>query len=112
MSDLVAYKCTNCGHINYPWHDRCLNCRAREFEKIAPEGEAKLLTFSDVCTLPWGIDERCRMLGIVEFENGVKAMGWLKVAKPRLGMKLQAHWEPVRVVGGEEVYGLSLQSTK
>jgi uncharacterized OB-fold protein len=112
MSKLIAFKCKNCGHVNYPRHARCLDCGAREFEEIAPAGAATLITFTDVCTLPWGIDERCRMLGIVEFENGVKAMGRLKVDKPRLGMKLKASWEPVRVIGGEEVCGLTLEPTK
>ncbi|UCC75530.1 MAG: hypothetical protein JSW37_08365 [Anaerolineales bacterium] len=112
MSELVACKCTNCGFVNYPKHDRCLNCRAREFEEITPSGEATLITYSEVCTLPWGIDERCRMLGIVQFENKVKAMGRLRVDKPRLGMRLKPSWEPVRVIGGEEVLGLTLRRAK
>jgi hypothetical protein len=112
MNELVAYKCKKCGRITYPGHFRCLSCRGREFENISPEGAAKLLTYTEVCTLPWGIDERCRTLGIVEFENKVKAMGWLKVAKPKLGMKLSANWEPVRVVKGQEVYGLTLEPAK
>ncbi len=112
MNGLVAFKCKNCGRIMYPGHSRCLNCYGREFEQISPTGEARLLTYTEVCTLPWGIDERCRTLGIVEFENNVKAMGWLKVAKPKIGMKLKASWEPVRVIRGEEVYGLTLEPAK
>ena len=110
MKPLVAFKCTNCGHVNYPGHARCMNCGHREFEELQPQGQARLLTFSEVCTLPWGIDERCRTLGIVEFENKVRAMGWLKVDKPKLGMKLKADWEPVRVVKGEQAYGLSFSA--
>ena len=109
MKELVAYRCKNCGRIMKPRHSRCLDCSRREFEEVAPAGQAKLLTYSEVCTLPWGIDERCRTLGIVEFENSVRAMGWLKADKPKIGMKLKANWEPVRVIKGEEVYGLTFK---
>jgi uncharacterized OB-fold protein len=108
MKELVAFKCKNCGKIMYPEHARCLNCKGREFEPAEPLGDPKLITFTDNCTLPWGIDERCRFLGIVEFENKVKATGWLKVKQPKIGMKLHATWAPVRVISGEEVCGLVL----
>jgi uncharacterized OB-fold protein len=93
-------------------HARCLSCNGREFKEISPSGECKLLTYTDVWNLPWGIDERARFLGVVEFKDGLKAMGWVKVTKPKLGMKLKANWEPVRVIKGEEVYGLTLKPVK
>ena len=107
MKTITAYKCKECGHVMYPYHMRCLNCNGREFEEITPEGQAKLLTYTVVNELPWGIDERGRVLGIVEFENGVKALGLIAVEKPKIGMKLTAGWESVRVIGGEKTYGLS-----
>jgi uncharacterized OB-fold protein len=112
MSKLVAYKCKNCGHVMSAHHFRCLSCNGREFEKIEPTGEAKLITYTDVWNLPWGIDERARFLGVVEFKNGVKAMGWIKAPEPKIGMKLKASWEPVRTVKGEEAYGLTLEPAK
>ncbi len=112
MSELVAYKCKNCAHIMSVRHLRCLNCNGREFEEFTPAGDARLITFTDVWNLPWGIDERARFLGVVEFKNGVKAMGWIKAPEPKIGMKLQANWEPVRVIRGEEVYGLTLKPAK
>ena len=45
-SPITAYKCKKCGKMHYPFHDRCLKCRAREFEKINPAGQAKLLTYT------------------------------------------------------------------
>jgi len=110
VKELVAFKCKKCGRITYPRRVRCLNCRGRDFEPIEAGGLAKLLTFTEAANLPWGIDERCRMLGVVEFENKVKAMGLLKVTHPKLGMKLKPSWEPVRVIGGEQVYGLTLEA--
>jgi uncharacterized OB-fold protein len=90
----------------YPKHFRCLNCYEREFEEITPKGKAKLITFTVVNELPWGIDERGRVLGVVEFENGVKALGVVNAEKPKIGMKLVAGWEPVRVIKGLKVHGL------
>ena len=92
----------------YPHHLRCLNCNGRDFEEIEPKGKGKLLTYTIINELPWGIDERGRVLGVVEFENGVKALGLIKAEKVKLGMKLSASMEPVRVIGGDKVLGLTL----
>jgi uncharacterized OB-fold protein len=40
---IVAYRCKNCGKLHFPYHDRCLSCRGREFEQVKPEGEPRLL---------------------------------------------------------------------
>ncbi|MBN1991170.1 MAG: hypothetical protein JW953_00590 [Anaerolineae bacterium] len=112
MNKLVAYKCKSCGHLMNPKHFRCLNCNGREFEEAPTPEECKLVTYTDVWNLPWGIDERARFLGIVEFKNGLKAMGWVKAPEPKAGMKLKANWEPVRIIGGEAVYGLTLEPVK
>lgn len=112
MKTITAYQCVNCGHIMYPHHYRCLNCNGREFEEIQPSGNAKLLTYTIVNELPWGIDERGRVLGVVEFENGVKALGLIEADNPKIGMKLYPGWEVVRVIGGVETFGLTLSPNK
>ena len=107
--ELVAYKCIKCGKIHYPFHDRCLNCNCREFEEIKPEGKAKLLTTTQIFNLPCGFNQRFLIVGIAEFENGVKAMGQIKADSLegiKSGMTLEASWEPVRYTYGEPVYGL------
>jgi uncharacterized OB-fold protein len=108
MKTITAYKCKKCGWIMYPRHYRCMNCCERDFEEIAPSDHATLITYTIVNELPWGIDERGRQIGVVEFTNGVKAMGLIKAPEGslRLGMKLKATWKPVRVIHGERVYGL------
>lgn len=110
MKELVAIRCSKCGHVMYPRHARCLRCRSREFEEIEAQGDARLVTFTENRALPWGIEERCRFLGIVEFANSVRATGWLKVEHPEIGMILRARWAPVRAVGGKDVYGLVLEA--
>jgi uncharacterized OB-fold protein len=111
-ADLTAFKCKQCGAVMFPKHERCLNCKGREFEKIEPSGRAKLLTYTILNELPWGIDERGRVIGIVEFENGVRATGLVNAEQPKLGMKLQASLEPVRVISGIKTYGLTLTPVK
>ena len=109
---LVAFKCVKCGKLHYPFHDRCLVCKGREFDKIKPEGNAKLLTFTQIFNLPWGFDQRFIFIGVAEFENGVKAMGQIKANAPdelKLGMTLKPTWDVVRVMSGENVYGLKFE---
>lgn len=109
---IVAYRCKKCGKIHYPFHDRCLACKSREFEKIKPEGMAKLLTYTRIYNLPWGFDQRYLTIGVVEFENGVRAMGQIHVdesAHLETGMVMKPEWGPVRKQYGEAVYGLVLK---
>jgi hypothetical protein len=110
MSGVTGHKCQSCGYVTYPSHFRCLHCGGREFEEIEPGEKGTLVTYTEIFNLPWGIDERSRTIGIVEFENGVKAMGQIKAENPKIGMKLTADWEPVRVILGEEVYGLTFRA--
>lgn len=109
--DITAYKCTQCGKLHYPFHERCLSCKGREFEKVRPQGKAKLLTFTRIYNLPWGFDQRYLIIGVVEFENGIKAMGRIDVDEKydlKIGMTLQPSWDAVRVKYGENVLGLKL----
>jgi uncharacterized OB-fold protein len=92
----------------YPAHARCLNCKGREFVELPVSGACTLLTYSEVRSLPWGIDERSRILGVAEFAEGFKAMGWVQAPTARAGLKLQASQQPVRNIRGEQVLGLVL----
>ncbi len=108
---IVGYKCKKCGKIHFPFHDRCLACKGREFEEIRPMGDARLLTFTRIYNLPWGFDQRYLTIGVAEFENGIRAMGQIKADETfplKVGMRMEASWEPVRVQAGENVYGLNL----
>jgi uncharacterized OB-fold protein len=107
MKTITAYKCNNCGQVMFPRHERCLNCKEREFKEIYPTKKGKLLTYTVVNELPWGIDERGRVLGVVEFDNGVRALGLVKSDKVKIGMKLTTGWDEVRFMNGVRVYGLT-----
>ncbi len=109
---ITAYKCRKCGKIHYPFHDRCLACKGREFEEIKPEGDVRLLAYTAIFNLPWGFDQRFLIIGVAEFENNVKAMGQIKadsIDQLKVGMKMKVNWEPVRQQYGENVYGLKFE---
>ena len=106
---ITAYRCKKCGKIHYPFHDRCMACKGREFEALKPQGKARLLTYTQIFNLPWGFDQRFLIIGVAQFENGVKAMGQVNansVDELKLGMEVKASWEPVRTQYGESVYGI------
>jgi len=106
---ITAYRCKKCGKIHYPFHDRCMVCKGREFEALKPQGKARLLTYTQIFNLPWGFDQRFLIIGVAQFENGVKAMGQVNansVDELKLGMEVKASWEPVRTQYGESVYGI------
>lgn len=107
-----AYQCKKCGKIHYPYHDRCLNCKNREFENLEPEGDPKLLTYTQIFNLPWGFDVRYLVIGVVEFSNKIKAMGQIRVESLddlTIGMELKASWDTIRVINEERIFGLVLQ---
>jgi len=111
MSEIAieAYQCKNCGKVHYPFHDRCMVCKRRDFEVIKPQGKANLITYTQIFNLPWGFDQRFLIIGVAEFENGVKAMGQIEansVDELKVGMPVIASWEPIRVQYGENVFGI------
>lgn len=109
--EITAYKCKKCGRIHYPFHDRCLDCKNREFDTLKPEGDAQLLAYTQIFNLPWGFDARFLVIGVVQFTNKIKAMGQIRVNsldKLKTGMRLKPSWQPIRKVHEENIYGLVL----
>jgi len=112
---IQAYKCKKCGKVHYPFHDRCIVCKGRDFEIIKPQGKASLLTYTQIFNLPWGFDQRFLVIGVAEFENGVKAMGQVNansLDELKIGIPVKASWEPIRVQYGENVYGIMYTPSK
>ena len=109
---ITGYQCKKCGKVHYPFHERCLQCKGTEFTEVKPQGDPKLLAFTQIFNLPWGFNVRCLTIGIVEFGNKMRAMGQIQdvdFAQLKTGMKLKAYWLPVRQQYGEDVYGLVLK---
>ena len=112
LNKITAFKCKKCGRVHFPFHERCIDCLATEFDEIHPKGPAKLLAFTEIYNLPWGFDVRTLKIGVVEFSNKVRAMGQIHAddfSVLETGMSLNASWEPVRQQAGEDIFGLVLR---
>jgi uncharacterized OB-fold protein len=69
-------KCRNCGFLQHKSHLRCLQCRNDTFETISSTGLCKLLTYTILKAPPAEFRNKSSYaLGIVEFNNGIKALG-------------------------------------
>jgi len=115
--NVYAYRCPKCGALYYPAPMVCKQCRNRrdpsevvfpDFDKVPLGGPCTLITWTRIFTLPEGIDRPSVSFGIVEFENGLRALGQLLVEQPVSGMKLIAKTGLVRELVGRDFYGLQL----
>lgn len=105
-AEITGSVCKACGAIAYPQRRCCKSCGKNEFGKVPLEGRATLLTFTRVYNLSLAFEERYITLGIVEFENGARALGRLAIDDPRTGMKVTAYVAPVRTEGYRTFDGL------
>jgi len=72
------HKCKRCGFLQHQTHLRCLKCKGNKFESITASGTCKLLTYTILKEPPMEFrDQKSYAIGVVEFENGVKALGQL-----------------------------------
>jgi len=107
MSDKVyGGKCTSCGTVSYPRRAVCPKCRNESFEKVAIEGEGKVLTYTDVYALAIDYETRYLRLAIVELDSGQRATGQLLADDPKLGMRIKTTIGVVREQGEREIHGL------
>ena len=84
-------KCEKCGFLQHPTHVRCLKCKGQQFSHEKAIGDATLLTYTTLTAPPAEFRNKISYtLGVVEFENGVKALGQIEFEeKLELGMKMK-----------------------
>ena len=121
--NVYAYQCPECGRLHYPSVSRCRECGYRHYpeqeveprwkkkgykfwKKVPLSGPCRLLTHTRLWALPAGFSQRYLDLGVVEFENGIRASGHLLADKPRIGMKLNAKIGKIKEHPVKEEYGL------
>ena len=111
---VYAYKCPECGTLDYPAPMICKNCSARrdpsgvifsDWEKVPLGGKCKLLGWTRLYALPEGYDKKYLLFCVVEFENGLRASGRLLVENPQTGMELVSKVGIVKEKVGEDIYG-------
>ncbi len=102
---IKAVKCHNCGLIQHYSHLRCLNCKSESFEDIEATGGCRLITFTILTAVPTEfLEKRPYGLGIVEFENGVRAIGQITTQKDlKTGMKLRPIFKVIKM-GGKQIH--------
>ena len=106
---MMGWKCRHCGKVMYPKHERCLSCRKREFDEVSLGDKCNLITYTKLYALPRGVEISPLTLGIVEFNNKVRAMGQITTDNPEPGMNLHPVWGKLRKVGEKEVYGFKFE---
>jgi len=104
---IKAVKCHNCGLLQHESHLRCLNCKSQNFESIEASGECTLITFTILTAVPSEFREQKSIaLGIVEFENGVRALGQINTLN---NLKVGMHLNPIyggitHYIDGKEIH--------
>ncbi len=97
--NIYAYKCRNCGAVQYPYRMICRNCRKNEYDEFDPvtmAKEGKLLTYTRLYTLPADFETAHLTLGIVELDDGNRMTGQLDIEDPAIGMKVKGEVQVVR----------------
>lgn len=105
---LVGIKCKKCGYLQHSSHVRCLKCKNNTFDTIEAQGECKLLTYTILNAPPMEFrDKKSIALGVVEFENGIKALGQIfPIENLSIGMKLKPEYGKIcNNLNSKEVYG-------
>jgi len=100
-------KCNKCGFLQHISHVRCLECRNDKFSIIQPSGECKLVTFTILNAPPAEFrDKKSYTLGVVEFENGIKALGQITTRNNlEIGMKLKPVYQKIcENLDGKEIH--------
>ena len=83
-------KCQKCGFQQHSTHIRCLKCKSQEFLNEKAVGNAILLTYTLLTAPPAEFrNKKSCLLGVVEFENGIKALGQIESNKNlEIGIKM------------------------
>jgi len=84
-----------------------MTARARAWDLVDIQigDEGKLLTYTSLYATPEGIDQMPLVLGIVEFDNGVKTTGQIEGSNIKIGYKLLPKWGLSRKIKDKEIYG-------
>ncbi len=107
--NIYAYKCKKCGCVHYPYKTICKNCGKNahnEFDLVPIAKKGKLLTFTDLYTLPSVYEKIKLTFGIVELEDGIRIIGQLNIKKPKMGMKVKGKVEVVREDTYDKKFGM------
>jgi len=104
---IVWLKCTKCEFLQHKDHLKCLNCKNDKFDEIDATGNCILLSYTILKAPPMEFRDRLSYaLGIVEFDNGIKALGQLTTQENlKTGMELKPEYKKIcDNLDGNEIY--------
>jgi uncharacterized OB-fold protein len=109
---IVWKKCSRCDFLQHPSHLRCLNCKNNEFNFIESTDNCTLFTYTILNAPPsefW--DKKRYALGVVEFENGIKALGQITTTQNlTIGMRLKLFYTKIcEDMDGKEIFSFVFQ---
>ncbi len=90
-------KCNTCGFIQHASHLRCLRCKNDTFSRVIASDTCTLLSFTLLKAPPMEFrDQKSYTLGIVEYENGMKALGQINTQDNlKIGMRLKPIYKKI-----------------
>jgi uncharacterized OB-fold protein len=105
--EIVATKCKNCGETFFPPRADCLRCRKSDMEWVPLDNHAELITFTEVNFAPPAFQkETPYLLGVAEFENGMRVFAPISREVNRRDLKPGLKLELKPVHAGEGIYYL------
>jgi hypothetical protein len=100
---ILGYKCVKCGYVHYPYRSRCRQCGHTEWrgadivwDVVPLPKTGRLLTYTQLYTLPSDYEVESLTLGIVELDGGQRLTGQLRIPDPQIGMRVRGRVEVVR----------------
>lgn len=113
--ELEWKKCSACDFLQHKSHLRCLRCKHDRFNTISTTGTCKLVTYTILKAPPAEFrDKSSYALGIVQFSNGIKALGQITTeANLVIGMELKPFYTKIcDNLDGKEVFAYVFQPLK
>lgn len=91
---IMASRCTECGATSFPPRADCKACMSEGFEFVEISGRGTLHTYTRIVAAPTGFDDVAPYtLGVVDLEEGGKALAWIGETIPEdevaIGMEVQ-----------------------
>jgi uncharacterized OB-fold protein len=112
---MTALKCKACAKVCFPSRMVCPACGSRDFEEVAMPETGKIATYTTVHVGPKFLEHATPyVLGIVEFENGVRVTTQIADADPKdvkIGKEVRMVFRKLKAEGktGVIMYGYKAQ---
>ncbi len=85
---IVATRCRECGTLYFPPRTDCAKCRESSVDWVPLEGNARLVTFTEVCFAPPAFQQGTPyLLGVAELADGLRVFAPISAEIDRRELK-------------------------